>query len=802
MRRVLIHALLASMTLAAACNSKSPEQQADATESDEKAVDQVAPESAPEPEPKKPDPLPALSAPHHDGFDFLNNRPHAHRMERIGEADALVIDAAAPDFVRYIHGNHPSDWSLEVELEGVKSAALRKKRKATIWAPGATHNGPVQIRVYSPRSSNSLTLKINGKKTDPVELEEGWQTVTIPTTANQLADENEIELDFSNMGRIAGSLSGGAVEWIRLGAAREAEPVEAAPAAVDAKASDAGARAEKTSDSGADVGVAPTMIPPPSRQIRNLPREQGAIDLSEPVMWTHWVLPSSKIDLVLEGPAGCGVEVRVWKEDGAGSTVPALLEKRQLVEGIGDEQKTFVDLSDLAGQVVRTVIRPEGCESVEFKRAALVVPGEKPQVPNPKRPKYILFWMIDTLRADHLPIHFETNVEAPNLKRIAEEGASFKVAYVQGNESKTSHASLFSGMFPSKHGVVGRGSLKPWKTIMPEAIREAGYNTGAYISNGYVSQPWGFVQGWNFYLNNLRENYRIDGRSMAEMGLKWMKENADKGELFMYLGTIDPHVTYRRHDEIIGRYDTEPYSGRFNRACYGEDLGKIKGGSIKVTERDKVRIQNLYKNEVTYNDIAFGEIRAGLEEAGMWDETMVVITSDHGDEFWEHGSVGHGHSIHQDQVHVPLIFYYPPLVPKGTVVEAGADVLDIYPTIMEAIGADRPEGVQGKSLLDLIHKVNGDYPEPAAATQYKIHYAMQMQQWKLYLRRGEYQIYDRANDHNEQTDVSKKHPLASRWLLDSMGWFRAHRDTWDKVELGAASNLRPGFYSSLAELEK
>jgi arylsulfatase A-like enzyme len=137
------------------------------------------------------------------------------------------------------------------------------------------------------------------------------------------------------------------------------------------------------------------------------------------------------------------------------------------------------------------------------------------------------------------------------------------------------------------------------------------------------------------------------------------------------------------------------------------------------------------------------------------------------------------------------------LIPANTVVEAGADVLDIYPTIVDAMGKTRPKDLQGKSLIPLILKETGDYPEPATATQYKLHYTMQMQEWKLYLRRGEYQLYDRKTDVTEQTDVSSKHPLASRWLLDSMGWFRAYRNQWDKQTWGAASNLRPEFVEAV-----
>ncbi|MEZ4461988.1 MAG: sulfatase [bacterium] len=508
-------------------------------------------------------------------------------------------------------------------------------------------------------------------------------------------------------------------------------------------------------------------------------------------------MKDSVIDFSMTTTPACGFKAVVEIEDGKGGTTDVLTQEVVALAGEATQQ-SFVALDAIRDQIARVSLRAlPNCE-VRFDRLQVAVPGTAPEIPEVPAPEHVIFWMIDTLRADHLPIHFDTNVRAPNLKRLADEGASFKLAFVEGNESKTSHASLFSGMLPNKHRVVGKGKLRPELELMPEAMKAAGYKTSAFIANGYVSEPWGFVQGWDQFKNHLRDNYRIDGPSMAKAGLDWAKNNATE-KFFLYIGTVDPHVTYREHEEIIGYYDTEPYNGRFKRACYGEDLGKIKGGSIKVDERDKRRIHNLYKNEIEFNDGAFGQLRAGLEEIGVWDKTMVIVTADHGDEFWEHGGVGHGHSIYADQTHVPLLMYYPPLIPAKTVVEAGVDIFDVYPTLMDVVKRDRPKDLQGKSLVPLIHKATGDYPEPAIATQYLLHYTMQMQQWKLYLRRGEYQLYDRINDHSEQNDVASAHPLASRWLLDSMGWMRGHRSDWDKAAFGAASNLAPDFLTKLGK---
>ncbi len=223
---------------------------------------------------------------------------------------------------------------------------------------------------------------------------------------------------------------------------------------------------------------------------------------------------------------------------------------------------------------------------------------------------------------------------------------------------------------------------------------------------------------------------------------------------------------------------------------------------MKPNDRDKVRIKNLYKNEITFNDQAFGTIRAAFEEMGIWDETMVVVTADHGDEFWEHGGVGHGHNVHQELVHVPLLMYYKPLIKAGTVIDAGVDVLDVYPTLVDIAGKERPENLQGRSLLPLLLDQHGGYPQPAIATRYLGHYAMQMQQYKLYLKKGDYAVYERDSDPMEMENAKGSHPLASRWLLDSMAWFRDSRKQWDKQSWGVANNLSESFLVERAESGK
>lgn len=773
-----------------ACQTSSPDtSKPEAPKSEQVTdVDAARAPKADEPaakvaEPPKPAGLAAPTGDYFPAFDMLHNRPLAHRMTQREGGLVLAVDATADDFLRYINGNYPLDWSMGVELDGQRSSALRGGRTAKLWLPAWRKDGAqaLLMRVFNPaKGINVLKLKVNGKALEERRLATGWQTVHVPIVDGALSEENTIDVEFSDMGRIDGKLSGGAIAWLKIGQA------QALPA--PKKAEDGGEAAPKAEDPG----------------LVNVPGEQGPLTLpvGQGAAWMMWALPKSQLLFEIEAAAGCGPTVEVFAQDGAGATRKALSKELLLTPEGGPKQRAGVDLSEVAaaqGQLVRVeVMSAKACKApLTLSQAQLVVPGKRPERPKVDPPRYILFWMIDTLRADHLPFYNDkTNVEAPALSKLASEGAVFNVAFVQGNESKVSHASLFSGLYPNRHKVLGKGKLKPEHLLMTEAIKAAGYKTGAHISNGYISQPWGFDQGFDHFINNLRDGWRIDGESMAQHGIDWMKKSKDN-PFYLYIGTIDPHVTYRAHDGIIEKYDTEPYNGRYVKYLSGEDLGKIKGGGLKVNDRDKTRIINLYKNEITFNDGAFAKLRAAFEEAGIWDKTMVVVTADHGDEFWEHGGVGHGHNIHQELVHVPLLMYYPPLIKANTKVEAGVDVLDVYPTLVDIVGKKPAANLQGKSLVPLLLGQHGGYPEPATATRYLGHYTTQAQQWKLYLRQGDYTLYDRAADPQELTGVEAKYPLAARWLLDGLSMFRANREKWDKTNFGVTTNLSGTFLEAV-----
>lgn len=775
MRRAVIGCGLAVFVAAGGCllagerdAGEPPEAPADvAADGFGREVD-VAVSGAPELEP----PLPVVDGEHHAVFDLLHNRPLGHRLQgRKGES--TLIRGGGIDFPRYVKGNHTRDWWLDrtvraTDGESVSVAAVRGRTgKLTIPAVSAERAEVLQMRVFSPVDwDNELTVTVNGTEIGTASLQPGWQVVELSLDGEGRAN-NDVGLEFSNLGRVGGGRSGGAIDWIRVG-----------PADTEAVASQKG---ESRVASQNEMTLAP---------------EQG-------LSWVGWLHGDAMLDLEVAADPECGpaVRVAVEDEDKAGEIEVVAEHQIELVRGRGEVQPTAIDLEVESEQVGRVDLwNPGGdCGDLRLDTARMIRPGEPVGVPEDfEPPTYVVAWVIDTLRADYLPIHFDTDVQAPNLVELAEGGVSFANAYVQGTESRASHASLFTGKYPDRHGVMAGGTVHPRLPILSHTFRDADFQTAMFAANGYVSHLLNLDRGWDTYRNFIHEETALDAEFLADHGLDWIEGRYEE-PFFLYLGTIDPHATYRKHDDFIGLYEPEDYSGRFRRHLSGEDLGAIKAGALTPNEREKERIINLYKNEITYNDAAFGEFRQKLEELGIWDDTLVIITSDHGEEFWEHGSVGHGHNVHQEMVHVPLIFHYPNGLPEGKVIASGGEVVDVLPTVREMLGLDPLEDRQGESLLPVMFGEHGGYPRPALATQYGYEYGLQIRDWKLYLDSGGARLYDRATDPLEMEDVSRQHPLAARWLHDAVGWYRPHRSEWDKSSWGVTNNLRDGFIDAVAE---
>ncbi len=479
--------------------------------------------------------------------------------------------------------------------------------------------------------------------------------------------------------------------------------------------------------------------------------------------------------------------------------------------GTSKPQVFRTELDQLAGRIARIeIIASTDCHNSKLAGGAMYLNDSKTTVttnattttptPAPAPPENVIFYLIDTLRADRIKaINPDTRIKTVGYERMAAEGATFTQVYSQGNESFVSHAAIFTGQYPRRSAITRTGIPIP-STIpfMAEAIRkDSSIKTAGYTSNGYIARRNGYERGWDTYVNTLGSNMAYLSPALYQYATTWLTRN-DDNPFFLYLGPVDPHVTYRAHKDILPMYDPDPYTGLFVKSVSGHDLGKIKSGAIKVTDRDKIRVTAIYDDEVTFAGNWLDKMLQWLDERGTLDKTMIIVTSDHGDEFWEHGTVGHGHSVHEGLVHVPLMIRYPAYFQPGSVFHDGADTTDIFPTIMDALGKPIPISLQGESLLP--HQEEGirvrkaGYPRPSVATHYTQYYAMRLGRWKLIARpQGKNTIYDLGSDPTEQKDVFAQFPIAARYLIDPMALFLAYEQEWNKREWGVPSNLESGF---------
>jgi arylsulfatase A-like enzyme len=335
--------------------------------------------------------------------------------------------------------------------------------------------------------------------------------------------------------------------------------------------------------------------------------------------------------------------------------------------------------------------------------------------------------------------------------------------------------------------------------VLGEMVRSAGLDPIGITANGFVTESGGYARGFTEFRNMMREkgvvNGVLYGADVVEAALARL--DVHKGEpALLFIGTVDTHGPWIARKPWIDRYDgPAPYTGPFQRYGTMAELGIRRGqmGCSKIPPpRDIERLRAIYDSAVSYHDQQLGELVAGLQRMGIYDQTMIVITADHGEELFEDRRCGHGASLRETLVRVPLLVHYPPRVAPA-LVEEGAEGVDVMPTILDALGVDLPDQLQGESLLPRAAGAGRGWPRPSYASQYEYAHAMRVARWKMKVgKRGIAVVHDMVADPDERVDVSAEKPAARRMLTDALGLFLATRAHWNKRTMGVVTNLAPG----------
>jgi arylsulfatase A-like enzyme len=316
-----------------------------------------------------------------------------------------------------------------------------------------------------------------------------------------------------------------------------------------------------------------------------------------------------------------------------------------------------------------------------------LVPGADPR-PN------ILLIVIDTLRRDALGVY--GGGPSPNLDSLATAGVRFERAWAAGSWTHPSVASLMSGWNPSRHGLgfgpAGTTRLDPATPLVAEELRDEGWATAAVSNNKIVSVEEGFARGFvSFDESAFVEDQIYGAQRVTRSALSWVKAHPDQ-PYFLYLHYFDPHDRYqapppwtRMHVDVAADSrikDSAVRSGRPNAFL------ETTAGSRDLSPQELQYMRDLYRGEVSYIDHWLGRLMDGLRDLGALDNTLIVITSDHGEEFLEHASLKHGHDLYDEQIAVPLIVLFPSGGTAGSVIPDPVSLLDLAPTLRWIAGLD------------------------------------------------------------------------------------------------------------------
>ncbi len=372
-----------------------------------------------------------------------------------------------------------------------------------------------------------------------------------------------------------------------------------------------------------------------------------------------------------------------------------------------------------------------------------------------KRPN-VFIYLVDTLRPDRLGCYGYERGTSPNIDRFAETASLFENAFGQSSWTKPSTASMFTGLRPTEHGATGwHDKLPGGIETMAEALKAAGYRTAGYVANPNVIPRFGFDQGFDDYHVELRR----PSAAMNERVFAWLDEHGDE-PFFYYLHTIDPHAPYS---------PPEPFRSRF--APTADQMPSWKP-RWKWPAEAKPYLSDLYDADIAANDESFGRLLQHLKKLGVYDDTLVVLVSDHGEAFLEHGHYRHGRGLFSETLLVPLIIKFPGQR-EGQRIAQPVQHADIMPTVLDELGLAVPEGVVGQSLAAFGGSSGGPpLADRALHSHLNIYGSLQMSvvdgDWKLIQRerggRINHQLYNWSEDRDEMRDLARERPVLAAVL--------------------------------------
>jgi arylsulfatase len=377
---------------------------------------------------------------------------------------------------------------------------------------------------------------------------------------------------------------------------------------------------------------------------------------------------------------------------------------------------------------------------------------------------------IDTLRADMLGCYGYARPTSPALDALAARGVLFERAFSPAPWTLPAHTSLLTGLQPSRHGVVSHGvALAAGIPTLAEVLEARGFFTAGIVNSHNLGDRYGLHRGYASYDYVLEQERRVAPSQVEALALRWLERDPPE-PFFLFLHFYDVHSDYRALPRY-GRLFARAYDGPVDGST--QQLRRVRRGELELGPGAAGRLADLYAAGIRQMDDGLARLLASLDEHGLLDDTLLVVTSDHGEEFLEHGGVLHGRTQFDEVLRVPLVLSGPGL-PRGRRVSEPVSLIDVLPTVLALLGVPAPEDLDGLDLRPLWtggasaalrdraffgEADHGNQPDDRTRS-------VRRGRFKLILDRptGESRLYDLVADPRETRDVSAEHPVEAAAL--------------------------------------